>query len=92
MLSFESGDNDLEIEIPVGELSEGKYLVSLDIAVPCVRYIQRLEDCLSFELTRSTETFGTRAPNQAWGFGSMYFRAKLAEPRRNYEINMHAAI
>jgi lipopolysaccharide transport system ATP-binding protein len=72
IIFFSKGDNALKLDVLVGELSEGRYLVSLDLVVPNVGYIQRLEDCISFELERRISNFG-RVHKQAWGFGSLYF-------------------
>ncbi|MDC0434308.1 ABC transporter ATP-binding protein [bacterium] len=78
MLSFSRGENEMEIHVQLCELNEGNYIISLDLTMPNIRYIQRLEDCLSFELTRSIGMLGTRVPKQSWGFGSLYFHSTIA--------------
>ena len=77
MVTFNGGYNKLRLECNPGNLIGGRYLVSLDLVVPNVRYFQRLEDCLSFDLVRNVNIFGTPAPSQSWGFGSLYFASTL---------------
>jgi lipopolysaccharide transport system ATP-binding protein len=85
MIPFTKGVNTLTLDVSAGQLSEGRYLISLDLAIPNIRYIERLEDCLAFNLVRRADIFGNRAPSQGLGFGSMYFPAVLSELLHNDE-------
>lgn len=72
------GENPLCIEFSAAILADGRYLLSLDISLPQVQYLDRLEHCLSFEFMRKTRVGGQRFA-QSWGLGSMEFPLQLIQ-------------
>ena len=83
-VAFEAGKSSIIIDVITSELAEGRYLVSLDLTVPNVRYIQRCEDCLSLDITRTLIGKNTRLLRQARGFGSLSLPATVTQ-----DIQLH---
>ena len=85
MISFEAGYSEIVMETILGEIAEGNYLVSLDLTVPNAHYFQRLEDCLSLQVTRNAATLGRRPHEQSWGLGSVYFNSSLVSQEKEQD-------
>jgi lipopolysaccharide transport system ATP-binding protein len=77
-------DRRRETDIPVGEsefdmivdtsiLCGGMYSLSLDVVRPGIEYLHRAEDCLVFEIMRTTDSLEVRAPELSWGNGAIFF-------------------
>jgi lipopolysaccharide transport system ATP-binding protein len=63
-----AGTNKVHLRVRLSGLALGSYLVSLDLNDPNIRYIDRIEDCLRFQL--DALMFDGVALPQAWGYGS----------------------
>ena len=77
LIVFEPGKNSLTFEANLGELAEGRYIISLDLTIPYVRYMQRIEDCFSIDITRKLVGRNARLLHQASGFGNLCFPAEI---------------
>jgi lipopolysaccharide transport system ATP-binding protein len=65
-----AGDTPVMFEIPVPALANGTYTMSITLVLPLVKYLEDLEDCLSFTLERAPMHGSQLTLQQAWGFGS----------------------
>lgn len=70
MLELKPGSNRISVVFSTDQLAIGRYIVSLDLALPYVEYYDRAEDCLFFELSRPAPDSNTYLLDQQWGFGS----------------------
>ena len=50
MVQLKRGENKVAFILPVDQLANGSYSVSLDLTIPFVEYIHRLEQCLHFDV------------------------------------------
>ncbi|SFO48054.1 lipopolysaccharide transport system ATP-binding protein [Algoriphagus ornithinivorans] len=53
-LKLIKGQNNFEFNIDTKTLAIGEYLLSIDITKPFVKYYDRCEDCISFEILKPT--------------------------------------
>lgn len=66
-INLKKGDNKFDFKIVVSSLAVGDYILSLDITQPNIRYFERCDECLSFEVLKiSTEN---RQLDQTWNYG-----------------------
>jgi len=68
-LFLKPGDNDVNMEICVEGLANGRYLVSIDLLEPYVQYFDRHDTVLKFDLERSPAFGRQRVLLQEWGKG-----------------------
>jgi lipopolysaccharide transport system ATP-binding protein len=61
------GENRIMLKIYVGNLALGEYVVSIDITMPNVKYFDRCEDCLSFEVVKINGM--SRQLEAQWNYG-----------------------
>jgi lipopolysaccharide transport system ATP-binding protein len=79
-VQLREGANSFKVAIDVNLLAKGSYRISIDVAEPNVRYFDRVEDFLKFDLDPLKLDPGTyRCLEQSWGFGSVYLPAELLE-------------
>jgi lipopolysaccharide transport system ATP-binding protein len=71
MLRLRPGSNTCAFAMPVDHLANGSYYLSLDLTVPFVRYIDRVERCLYFNVHREPSSGCSRVMLQEWGCGSV---------------------
>jgi lipopolysaccharide transport system ATP-binding protein len=71
MVDLQPGSNVLRISFSTAQLANGSYSISLDLNVPYQEYLDRAENCLSFDLERASEAGGNRVLLQNWGYGSL---------------------
>jgi len=83
MIRLEPGENQISLQFPSSQLAVGSYYVSLDLTVPDVEHLDRVESCLRFDVTRAPTNDQTRVLQQAWGYGSY----ELPMLRRSIDIN-----
>jgi len=77
MLDLHSGNNEVTIAFSTESMANGSYSLSLDLTVPFVEVLDRVENCLSFDLERSASGPGTRVLEQKWGYGSHQMPVQL---------------
>jgi hypothetical protein len=63
--------------IAAGQLAIGSYLVSVDVHVPWTEYLDRLENCLAFDVTRPPREGFWLALDQKWAKGCYEVPAQL---------------
>ncbi len=67
---LQAGLNTFEILLPGDRLAVGSYFASLDLTLPFVRYLDRFENALSFDITRPPRPGRDRALDQRWSTGT----------------------
>jgi lipopolysaccharide transport system ATP-binding protein len=72
-IDLEAGINLVSFMVPIDKLAIGSYVISLELALPWIEYLDRVENCLCFEVTRPPLEEGGSVLSQAWGFGSVEF-------------------
>jgi len=77
MLDLHTGHNELIVAFSTASLANGSYAISLALAVPFVEFLDRVENCLSFDLERGASGPGTRVVEQKWGYGSHHMPVQL---------------
>jgi len=70
MLDLRVGINEFTVAFSTRHLANGSYGLSLDLSVPFVELLDRVENCLSFDLEQCASGLGSRAVEQKWGYGS----------------------
>ncbi len=71
LLELQGGVNTVSARIPLDRLAVGNYLLSLDLTVPDIEFLDRADNCLSFDVARPPAPGSLRVLNQAWGYGSV---------------------
>ena len=61
------GMNSFEFKILVSSLAIGNYTISIDLTQPNVQYFDRCEECLGFEILKTSNE--SRQLEQAWNYG-----------------------
>jgi lipopolysaccharide transport system ATP-binding protein len=76
-VSFAEGEATYIVHVNTSDLAKGEYRLSLDLTEPCVRYIERVEDCLSVSIDPPITGLGTRVLEQTWGYGATLLHSEL---------------
>ncbi len=66
-IELKSGINNLDFKIATSALAIGSYHISIDITQPNIQYFDRCEECLSFEILKTSDE--SRKLEQSWNFG-----------------------
>ncbi|WP_374951519.1 ABC transporter ATP-binding protein [Mucilaginibacter sp.] len=74
-LTIRPGINKFRLALDVSKLALGNYSLSLDITEPNVKFYDRCENCLGFEIVKLDEN--DRRLSQYWGYGSVLLPLKL---------------
>jgi lipopolysaccharide transport system ATP-binding protein len=77
MLDLHVGMNEITVAFSTQSMANGSYGLGLSLAVPFVEFLDRVENCLSFDLARSASGIGTRVLEQQWGAGSHQMTVQL---------------
>ncbi|MBB1284661.1 ABC transporter ATP-binding protein [Flavisolibacter sp. BT320] len=67
LVHLKVGENRISFFLDAKLLAVGEYNVSIDVTVPNVKYFDRCDDCLSFEVLNSEDD--DRKLNQMWNLG-----------------------
>ncbi|MCY2974575.1 MAG: ABC transporter ATP-binding protein [Planctomycetota bacterium] len=70
MIRLTEGENHVQFRLLTNVLADGDYIVSIDLTVPGICYLDRAEDCLSFSLNCRESAFALRRLPQEWCYGS----------------------
>jgi lipopolysaccharide transport system ATP-binding protein len=73
---FKKGQNHLEIDLEPINLAEGSYKVSLELVIPNLEYLEKLDDILTVHLSSETNLNREYKLQQKWGYGSVGLRVK----------------
>ena len=85
MLQLRKGQNSFSVQLEASCLAIGTYFLSIDLGLTNVRYFDRCEDCLSFDIEKSPRSGNHRVFSQNWGMGSVEIpmqRTDISENRR----------
>ncbi|MFQ4140817.1 polysaccharide ABC transporter ATP-binding protein [Chlorogloeopsis sp. ULAP02] len=73
LVELSPGLNTVSFHLPINQLALGSYFISLDLSLPWVEYLDRVESCLFFEVARPPHDDATQVLSQSWGFGCIDF-------------------
>ena len=76
---IEKGENVFNIQMPIKNLGVGNYMLSIDLTIPDVAYLDKVENALSFEVIRPPKNGIRRVLNQSWGYGSVELPISLIQ-------------
>lgn len=71
LVEIRQGVNQLHVLTVPLKLAAGSYKVSVELVIPGVEYLDKLEDCLAFELNNDSASVRKYGVSQDWGYGSM---------------------
>jgi lipopolysaccharide transport system ATP-binding protein len=69
--------NPVSFNLPINQLALGSYFISLDLSLPWIEYLDRVESCLYFEVARPPHDEATQVLSQSWGFGCIDFQLEF---------------
>jgi lipopolysaccharide transport system ATP-binding protein len=78
-VEFKPGVTKVTLAIDLSRLAVGTYFCSIDLTVPTVRYIDRLDRALTFEVVRAPSAGAERVLDQRWGYGSYEIPVSVLE-------------
>lgn len=70
LVKLTSGSNKFNIRFNIQNFAVGKYLISIDLTIPDIEYLERLEDILMFELIKKSE-IDRRVLDLSWNYGAL---------------------
>jgi len=73
MIEVSQGENEINLLFKVNALALGEYTLSIDLTQPNVKYYDRCEGCLSFDVIKANNV--SRQLEQHWNYG--YFSIPL---------------
>lgn len=76
-LKLKHGHNDAEISVQFAPLAKGSYSISVDLTIPAVEHLDRVEDCLAFDWDPAVSPGDLKVLDQSWGYGSVKLDACL---------------
>jgi ABC-type polysaccharide/polyol phosphate transport system ATPase subunit len=74
VIHFDNGQALLDLVIDGSALANGHYVMSLYLSIPDVEFIDKVPDCLSFDIDAPPDPSFDRRLEQRWGFGSIGLR------------------
>lgn len=69
LLNIEKGSSFYSFQFPIEGWAQGKYFISIDLTYPDVKYYERLENILMFELVKKSKN-DRRALDLNWNYGA----------------------
>jgi lipopolysaccharide transport system ATP-binding protein len=76
------GLNRFRVSIGPLLLAEGNFTLSLDVNIPWTEYIERVEDCLEFQVEKSLDSNQVHPMKAAWNTGAVLFPFKWERVER----------
>jgi len=76
LVHIKKGKNKFTIEIDTSYLAIGNYIISFDLTVPNIKYLDRLDSCLMFEITKSLKNINKRILDMKWNYGCFTLNIK----------------
>jgi lipopolysaccharide transport system ATP-binding protein len=71
MIELNPGENQILFKFSTNQLAIGSYSISLDLTLPDIKFYDRSENCLGFEIIRPPRSGYIRALSQSWRYGSV---------------------
>ena len=71
LVAVKSGTNQVLVRSAPLALAQGSYKLSMELVIPGAEYLDRLEDCLTFELSNDSLSVRRYGVSQDWGYGSL---------------------
>jgi lipopolysaccharide transport system ATP-binding protein len=71
MIELNPGENHILFKFSTNQLAIGSYSISLDLTLPDIKFYDRSENCLGFEIIRPPRSGYIRALSQSWRYGSI---------------------
>ena len=68
LLNIKKGSNKYSFQFSVENWALGKYFISLDLTIPDLKYLERLDNIMMFELVRKSEN-DRRVLDLDWNYG-----------------------
>jgi lipopolysaccharide transport system ATP-binding protein len=76
-IRIERGETRLSMDIDITKFATGKYFLSADLTLPWIEYIDRCEDCLTFEKEDHHWTYTDRPLKQNYQIGILLLDMKV---------------
>jgi lipopolysaccharide transport system ATP-binding protein len=67
MIEISQGQNKISLNLNIKNLALGKYVLSIDLTQPNVKYYDRCDECLSFDVIKANDR--SRQLEQGWNYG-----------------------
>jgi lipopolysaccharide transport system ATP-binding protein len=77
LLKIGKGVTSIMLDFPTGQLADGTYYICIDLTQPDVEYYDRVDNYLSFEISRTPVEGARRTLSQSWGYGCYEIPLKL---------------
>jgi lipopolysaccharide transport system ATP-binding protein len=71
LFMVKAGSNQISFNTAPLHLATGKYKISLELVIPGVEYLDKVDDCVAFELSNDSVSPRSYVLSQEWGYGSM---------------------
>lgn len=71
LIKLKSEINKVSFVFSTKLLAIGTYFISLDLSLPDIEYLDRANNCFSFDIHRPPENNAIRVVSQAWGYGCL---------------------
>jgi lipopolysaccharide transport system ATP-binding protein len=73
LLQIYVGDNEFNFKLDISNWALGKYFLSFDLTIPDVKYFERLENIIMFEVVRNAED-DRRCLDMNWNYGPLQIK------------------
>ena len=73
-----TGLTHVRLEMLTNRMADGEYVVSVDLTNPFI--VDRVEDCVRFQIDFGSDKALTRNLEQSWGYGSFVVPLAMALP------------
>lgn len=80
LISLDAGANQLTLDIKVGALAVGDYVLSITTVQPGIKILDDADDALWFTIERKPKSGAPRSVAQSWGYGSAVLEAEYVSP------------
>jgi ABC-type polysaccharide/polyol phosphate transport system ATPase subunit len=74
IIIFKDQRATLDLVLDASMLANGHYYLSLNLSIPDIEFLDRIEDCLDFSIEAKPDPQCYRRLEQKWGFGSTAIR------------------
>jgi len=89
LITLKPGINTIVFQFPIYQLAMGSYSISLDLTLPKIEYLDRVESCLSFDVSPTPLKDKHSVVSQELGVGSVEFPLVVVQPSFLSENLLH---